>query len=142
MANINFNRYLARFESTIGEAFVLKELGREMPISVREGKLYYSRFANFIGRTIDSETSFAIDYYGFFKKSVGFRKYLAEVQEDNRGEQLKLINTTVVIFNSIKLEELKELASDQYLLWGFVDFKETILSRRGLGNNRRLRKVG
>lgn len=143
MTSINFNRYLNRFESTIGQEVILKELGREMPISVREGKLYYSRFANFMGRTIESETPFVIDYYGYFKKSSGFKKYLCEVQTENFGQQLKMVDTTVVIFNSIKLEEIRALCYDQYLLWGFVDFKETILNRRGLGNCRRLiRKVG
>lgn len=142
MNSINFNKYLARFESTMGVESVLKVLGKDMPVSVREGKLYYSRFANFIGRTIESDVSFVIDYYGYFKKSKGFKKNLIEMQVDNFGSQLKMVDTTVVIFNSIKLEDIKALCYDQYLLWGFVDFKEIILNRRGLGNNRRIRKVG
>lgn len=137
MNSINFSRYLARFESTIGIPTILEEIGREMPISIREGKLYYSRFANFLGRTIDSDTPFVIDYYGYFKKSRGFNKYLIEVQTDTYGQQVKMINATVVIFNSIKLEEIRALTFDQYLLWGFVEFKETILDKRGLGNRRK-----
>lgn len=142
MNSINFNRYLARFESTMGIKPVLQALGREMPVSVREGKLYYSRFANFMGRTIESDVPFVIDYYGYFKKSSGFKKNLVEVQTDNFGQQLKMINTTVVIFNSIRIDDIRLLTYDQYLIWGFVEFKEIILNKRGLGNNRRIRKVG
>lgn len=138
MTSIHFNRYLARFEKVISGGVELGVIGRDMPISVREGKLYYSRFAKFIGINIDDPYPFAIDYYGYFKKSVGLRLYLREIQEDVLGKQLKTINTTIVIFNSIRIEDIKVLTNDQYILWGFIEFKDTILNRRGLGNKRRV----
>ena len=142
MNSINFNKYLERFENVIGKGVELRLIGREMPISLREGKLYYSRFANFMGRTIGDRTEFAIDYYGYFKKSSGLKDYIKYTQEEIINNQIKTINTTVVIFNSIRLEDIKALTNDQYLLWGFIEFKEIILNKRGLGNRRRkLRKA-
>ena len=95
-----------------------------------------------MGRTIGDRTEFAIDYYGYFKKSSGLKDCIKYMQEEIINSQIKTINTTVVIFNAIRLEDIKVLTDDQYLLWGFIEFKEIILNRRGLGNKRRkLRKV-
>ena len=137
MSSINFNKYLERFEAMVGIGVVAEVIGREMPVSVREGKLYYSRFARFLGTTIDHHAPFAIDYYGYFKKSSGLRKYFIEVQEDMVDQQIKHINTTIVKFNSIRVEDIKALTDDQYLLWGFIEFKDVLLEKRGLGNKRR-----
>jgi hypothetical protein len=108
-----------------------------MPVSVREGKLYYSKFARFMGSSIENQIPLAIDYYGYFKKSFGLIRYLQKIQGEIVDKQIKDVNTTVVIFNSIRVEDIEVISKDEYLLWGFTEFKNTILDKRGLGNKRR-----
>jgi hypothetical protein len=137
MTAINFNRYLAKFERMVCYGVELDLLGRTMPVSVREGKLYYSKFARFMGGSVENQTPLAIDYYGYFKKSFGLIRYLEEIQGEIVDKQIKDISTTVVIFNSIRVEDIEVISKDEYLLWGFTEFKNTILDKRGLGNKRR-----
>jgi len=91
-----------------------------------------------MGGSLEDKTPFAIDYYGYFKKSNGLKKYLRELQEEIADKQIKTVNTTIVIFNSIRVEDIEVLSKDQYLLWGFTEFKSTILDKRELGNKRRI----
>ena len=113
-------------------------LGRVMPMNIREGKLTYTSFGKFMGGCVDHKVPFAIDYYGYCKKSYGLVRYLQEVQEELVNSQIKTIDAILVIFNSIRVEDIQVLSEDEYLLWGFTEFKNTILDRRGLGNKRRI----
>ena len=138
MPKIHFTRYLARFESMVGKGVEQGLLGRVMPVNVHEGKLHYTRYARFMGNCVEHEIPFAIDYYGYYKKSYGFIRYLQEVQEELVGKQIKTLDAILVIFNSIRVEDIQALSEDEYLLWGFTEFKNIILDRRGLGNKRRV----
>ena len=60
------------------------------------------------------------------------------MQEELLNSQIKTIDAILVIFNSIRVEDIQVLSEDEYLLWGFTEFKNTILDRRGLGNKRRI----
>ena len=66
---IHFTRYLARFEEMVSKGVESRVLGRDMPVSLREGKLHCSKFAKFMGGSLEDKTPFAIDYDGYFKKS-------------------------------------------------------------------------
>ncbi len=134
---IEFKDYLRKFESVIGSAVLTDDFGRTMQVSVREGKLYHSQFAKFLGRKLLCPYAFVLDYYGYFKRSDGFKLHLKKVQQEIVGRQLKTISATVVIFNSIKIEDLQALTDDTDILSGFADFKITILNKRNLGNRRR-----
>ena len=138
MSKIHFTRYLARFESMVGKGVESGVLGQVMPINVNVGKLHCTRYARFMGNCIEYEIPFAIDYYGYYKKSYGFMHYLREVQEELVGKQIKTLDAILVIFNSIRVEDIQAISEDEYLLWGFTEFKQTILDHRGLGNKRRI----
>ena len=137
---IEFHDYLRKFERIVGGAVVTDDFGRTMQVSVREGKLYHSQFAKFLGRKVLNAVPFVIDYYGYFKRSDGFKHRLKRTQQEIVGKQLKTIPTTVVIFNSIRIEDLQAVTDDPDILSGFADFKSTILQKRNLGNRRRNRE--
>lgn len=125
-----FKRYLPLFEEVIVARGIAKGiLGKDRLVPVRSGRLWGVKFGRSIGEKIESELSFAVDYYGYIKKSTGFFAEVAELQ----GVQVKMMGTKLVYFASIRIEDIARLSSS--LVQDFPDFKEFILSLRGFKKN-------
>lgn len=121
--------YTKLFEAMVANGVLQGSFGKSELASLRGSKLIKTRFCKFIGYTIDSDVDFIIDYYGYFKRSRGFNKRVAECREDMRGKQIKAVNAVVVHFPSIRIEKIAMI--DSSLVEGFPAFKETILIERG-----------
>jgi hypothetical protein len=121
---VAFAKYIKRFENEVVvtgiERRLLGKLGR---VSSRRSRLAETAFAALLGDEVDSDVVFAIDYYGFFKKSRGLNS--------NINEGL----VTVVHFNAIRLETIVHLAPD--IAPGFGSFKKCLLDARGLPHSYR-----
>ena len=132
MTKKEFSRYLATFEEEVVYAGIVKDkLGVKELVSVRNGKLARTNFGRSIGCVLPWEVPAALDYYGHFKKSLGFLSHAAEQAEYYRGKQVHLLRTTVVHFASIRIEQVAQISNNSFLTAGFPDFKRAILVRRG-----------
>lgn len=132
MGKLNFLNYLRQFEiEVICKGATQGVIGKVRLVNAREGKFSCTRYARFLGDQVDSDTPLVIDYYGYQKRSRGFIRLVQEEKESIRNRQVKCIQTTLVFFASLKIEEIGEITSDQYLKSGFSEFKKTILYWRG-----------
>jgi hypothetical protein len=136
MGKLNFVKYQRLFESeVISKGVTSGVIGKSALVNVRKGKLAYTKYAEYLGAIVDSETQFVIDYYGYLKWSKGFLKLIRDNEEATK--QIKSIQSTVVYFASIKIEVIAELTSNQYLRGGFSEFKKEILYWRGFENRKK-----
>jgi hypothetical protein len=137
MGSINFLKYLNKFESEVICVGVKQNIiGKDTQVNVREGKLACSKYAKSLGSRVNSEEPFVIDYYGYLKRSNGFISLLQEEKDAIQNRQIKSIKTRVVFFASLKIEEIAEITSNQYLKGGFSEFKNQILHWRGFGQKK------
>jgi hypothetical protein len=131
MGSINFSKYLYKFETELVAKGVSEGIiGKESLVNVREGKFACTKFARHLGTRVESDVPFVIDYYGYLKRSNGFDNLIKSKEIAIRNRQIKSIYTTVVYFASLKIEEIAEITSSQYLKSWFPEFKKDILYRR------------
>jgi hypothetical protein len=137
MGNLRFRRYMQKFEAAIFEGVKKGQLGVLAPINVREGRFSYTNFARFIGNHLNYSIPFVLDYYGHQKRSRGFTELCQTKVEQIRNRQLKNIQTTVVHFSALKIEDMEKITTSPYLKSGFAEFKNIILEKRGYSRERR-----
>ena len=129
MRSFNFAKYQSRFEEEVICKGVEKGLiGKLHQVNVRMGKFAYTKYARVVGEKINCDIPFALDYYGYLKRSTGF---LDIIEDREPLRQVKSIQTTVVFFASLKIEEIACITMDQYLRGGFSEFKKEVLYWRG-----------
>jgi len=127
---MTFAEYMGRFEvQVIAKGIDVGCLGKKEIISVRDGKLAASPFARKMGRLVPHSAPFAVDYYGYVKKSNGLLAYIGETQREFSGAQIKGIPAAVVHFAAIRVEKIAKLAPE--LVADFPRFKKEILDARG-----------
>lgn len=130
----NFAEYLRRFELSVCESGATKGLiGRDESVSVSACRLEKHKFGHLMGRRIESDVPFAVNYYGYIKKSEGFFVYLKAVRNSAPRIQIKSLTVPVINFASIKLEKMAKLAPK--LLVDFAVFKKAILDARGFNHS-------
>lgn len=118
--------YMKEFElRVVGPGLCKGIFGRREFVSVRRGKLASTLYGRVLGNQAESNQLFAIVYYGHIKKSRGLVLDLQQIV----GRQIKMAETLVVHFGSIRIEDVAVLAPD--LIGYFPKFKEQILSLRG-----------
>lgn len=131
-ASFDFATYQKQLEIDVIEKGVARgDLGRPLFVSTRNGKLYRSMGALF-GYVVYSDRAFAIDYYGYVKKSTALVQDMTERARTNPGVQISSVRTKVVYFSALKIEYIAELAPE--LVAGFPFFKKLALSYRGFRN--------
>jgi hypothetical protein len=136
MGHINFKNYLTKFEKEVILAGVVQGIfNTSQWMSVKNNALSSSTFAKMMGRFLPYDEVFVLDYYGYSKKSAGFYNMLKEQRKHTNGQQVKMMQSVVVHFNSIKIEQMAELTSNTYLLSNFTEFKNRVLQKRGFKNN-------
>lgn len=132
MGSINFLKYMSRFEDeVICEGVKRGIIGKQMLVNVREGKFSCTKFARYMGNHLNFSTPFVLDYYGYLKRSEGFADLVREKKNQIKDRQIKCVQAKVVFFAALKIEEIAEITSDQYLRSGFSEFKKIILHWRG-----------
>lgn len=132
MDTLNFKSYMQRFEEEVIHEGVKRGIvGKKMQVNVREGRFACTYFARKMGTVLQFDTPFVIDYYGYLKRSKGFREQIKKKEEQIRNRQIKSIQTVVVFFASIKIEEIAEITANTYLKSDFPEFKKAILHWRG-----------
>lgn len=129
MSTMPFEEYLQKLESMIVAGIITGKLGKVEMLSMRPGKLAVTAFGKRIGKVHPHETSFAIDYYGHYKRSAGFRRH-------RKGKfavpyQIRSAQTTVVHFASLRIEDIAAMGTPA-LITGFPTFKAALLELRGL----------
>lgn len=126
----DFSGYRDRFEIAIVErgleAGVFNTRG---PVSINRSRMAYTALAKNLGPQIKTSKIFAIDYYGYVKKTNGFIDSLHIQMGLLRGKQIKSMRVPIVHFASIKMEDIAEI--NQNMLKEFPRFKKTILTLRG-----------
>mgnify|MGYP001371855672 FL=1 len=127
---MEFYEYLNLFELLIVENGVkCKEIGQEELVSVRNGKLATQNFGLRLGSNIASPVPFAIDYYGYMKKTDGFYSLVQALATDHPEGQVKSVVIPVVHFAALKIEHVMKLSAD--LVADFYIFKQKLLQLRG-----------
>jgi hypothetical protein len=125
MNESDFKKYLNAFESqVICQGVVYGVLGQKELVATRNGKLSRTAFGRLIGNELNFDHPLAIDYYGFLKKSIGFKEMVRESEA-----QLRMIECVVVHFAAVKIEEIVEISPN--LVAEFPVFKQQMLKRRG-----------
>lgn len=106
-------------------------IGKRQIVSASPGKLANTEFGRVIGTNVQSMLSFAIDYYGYIKKSDGL---LLEI-ESMRKRGLKQIHipACVVHFAALKIGDIIAISNrggSSYMVSRFFERKETLVSLR------------
>lgn len=128
---VDYLKYLTDFErKVIVEGVRRRRLGKWELVPIRPGKLSATTFGVTIGLFIPTMEPLAVNYYGHYKKSVGFEHYIAKEIKDLTGSQLRMYKSTVVHFASIGIEEVAAAGNDM-LTAKFPEFKDWILKLRG-----------
>lgn len=126
----DFAKYLRRFEVAVCEVGATQNvLGRDELVPVSSCRLEKTRFGRLMGWRIDSDFPFAINYYGYIKRSTGFFASFQAARAMAKEAQIKSLVVPVVNFASIKLEKMARLAPT--LVVDFAAFKKAILDARG-----------
>lgn len=132
MDSDKFNRYLYDFEVKIISVGVDKgSMGKLAFVPIRNGKLSGTHFGRTLGHSVDSESLFAIDYYGYYKKSKGLLSSLKEITA-RQNHPFKAVEAILVSFPSIKIEDIISLSPDTALIVEFPQFKKSLLELRGI----------
>jgi len=129
---MDFRAYLKEFEERVVLGGIASSgLGKLERVSAKNGSLDDTPFAALLGKDIDTDMFLVIDYYGYKKKSRGFKKWISKGEHlaVGKGKQVKQIDVLTVHFNSIRFEEVLETAPDMVRL--FPEFKSRILIERG-----------
>ena len=130
-----FLRYLSVFETEfIPKGIKSGVFGKSWLISIRPGRLSKTRYGMLLGDYINSEISFAIDYYGYIKKSNGLLNVINEKLLAIKGRQLKKVQSTMIHFAAIKIEDITEITKDPFIITKFPEFKKVLLMNRGYKN--------
>ena len=125
-----FNEYMDRLETLVLSTIVASGLvGKRDTIPVRLGRLSKTAFGRKICLTLQSDVSFAVDYYGMLKKSSSLLQEIDWVREQLPGSQIKTIESLVIHFASVRIEHVARYCPD--LIAGFPKFKKTVLVARG-----------
>jgi len=120
---------LSTFEDRVFAEGIRRDcLGKVEKVSLREGKLFGSRFGHHMGRVIESSEVFAVDYYGYVKKTRGFFKMVEGIASSTKG-QVKCLEVPVIHFAALRVEKIAKLAPD--LVAEFPGLKKEILDARG-----------
>lgn len=127
----DFREYCRKFEKMIVEVGVKADLlGKKNLISVKRSRLRNTSFGMMMGNLVDSDIPFAIDYYGYVKVSKGLKKLIEEEQKKlKHPRQLRVMETTLVHFASIKIEDVSQIGIE--LAAGFSLFKRSLIKQRG-----------
>jgi hypothetical protein len=123
------NNYLRLFEKAIAVEIKKGNFGKNELVSARGSKLAKTGYGRSLGNAIDSKEEFAIDYYGYIKKSRGLLDRIREERKILKASQLKSIQTKVVHFPSIKIDQIADFGA--FFISGFPGFKKHILKLRG-----------
>lgn len=125
----NFAEYQTRFEKEVIERGVMEGvLGKSLFVSTRDGKLHRI-LGPVLGDVVESGEEFAIDYYGYVKKSSALLQWVSDRRKDNPGVQISAVRSKVVYFSSLKIEYVAETSPE--LVAGFPFFKKQLLAYRG-----------
>ena len=100
-------------------------------VSTRPGKLYTTDFGRSLGLLINSEDVFAVDYYGFYRKTIGFVLKSRRIADKEKQNHVTM-EVPVVSFASIRVEDVLAHAPD--LITIFPQFKFELLRLRGFKN--------
>ena len=130
--------YLNKFEKVIEAGVTQNIIGKDTLVNVREGKFACTKYARTLGERVNSEVPFVIDYYGYLKRSKGFINLIRDKEEAIRNRQIKCVHARVVYFASLKIEEIAEVTTSQYLRSGFSEFKKRILYWRGFEKRKKV----
>jgi hypothetical protein len=128
-----FDSYAEKFEQAVALGVSSGVLGKTKSVPVHPGKLAKKKIGQVLGEQISVGSVVVIDYYGYMKKSYGFKLMVKEVIATLDGKQLKMVEAPVVHFNSIRLEVLAKIAPG--LVAGFAEFKKAILDAREFNHN-------
>jgi len=118
--------YLEQFEKEVLIPLFKKEKRTPEPVPLKKGKIHLTEFGNFIESSFDCDQILAFDYYGLFKIS----KKIIDLHKQNikTFPCIKIINSPVIHFSSVKKEQIHELAPHLYNK--FDDFKNYLVKLR------------
>lgn len=130
---IGFEKYLQRFEKAIARGVEAGMLGTDRMVPVSHGRLASKRIGRLLGDEVESDEVMAIDYYGYTKKSRGFRSRAEEAGKSRKNCQVGALSAKVVHFNGVRLEVLAKI--DLEIVADFAEFKREVLLARGFTCN-------
>ena len=116
MATMDFNNYLIRLEQEVIVKGISTFYNTQTKFWVKEGKLLIPQLVG----DVDTDLSVVISYYGFPRKSRGFRN-----QIDDKNEKRECF---IIQFNQIKFQHILKLAPT--LINDFVEFKQQLVNIR------------
>jgi hypothetical protein len=128
----DFKKFLSVFEQVVILPGMVKgKLGRSELVPIRSGKLAKTHFGREMGEILLSKEVAVVDYYGHLKRSIGFIEKANQVRSDLPGRQLRMVESSIVHFASIKIEMVAKLSPDILLVAKFPEFKNYMLALRG-----------
>ena len=131
---MDFKQDLYRFEKEVIVKGVFEKklpmFSKKAAVSVKDCRLHKTPFGEDIGWLIDTDLILTIDYYGHLKKSRGFYDYYS-CKNLIEKQQIKLIESAVVFFASIRIEDVAAVTNEVGIIAGFPFIKNEILIRRG-----------
>jgi hypothetical protein len=133
MTDQEFSKIQNAFElQVIAEGIRRGVLGKKAYVPVRGGKLF-QKMSKVLGAVIPDGQSFAVDYYGYLKKSQGLKEDEQEWMKEHPAVCISATEALVVHFASIKLETVATI--DPESVASFHSLKQETLVRRGFKDN-------
>lgn len=131
---MDFQMHLEEFEREVivrgAEHSKLPMFSKKAAVSIKNCKLHNTPFGDSIGALVDTNVILTVDYYGHLKKSRGFYDYFSNKNLTEK-KQLRVIESIIVYFASIGIEDVAEITEDVHIIAGFPKLKNEILIRRG-----------
>ena len=127
-----FKNYLSMIERDVIFPIAENGIKTERLVSTRPGKLYATNYGRMIELLLYSDEVFAVDYYGFHKKTVGFIRKSNLIRQ-KLGKKHVSIKVPVVSFAAIHVEDILKHAPE--LVANFHKFKSELIELRGFSLN-------
>jgi len=119
----DFKTTLEEFEhEVVCRGISVGRFTKKCNVPTKHCKLSKTSFSTDMGKFVNTDEVLTVDYYGYLKKSKGFKEEFPE-----KG----IVWSSVVHFAAIRIEDVASITTNANIIAAFPKLKNEILIRRG-----------
>jgi hypothetical protein len=123
----DYEQVLQRYEHCVTNAVQRGLIGKTERVTLKPNALAATSFGDILGRYIDTEIPFIIDYYGYLKRSIGQEHVIMHLM--SKSPTPRFIETTVVHFASLRMNDIVAICPGDFLSC-YASFKQFLIANR------------